>query len=66
MYDHAERRRSLRKQRERGCSIYIPSEELEKAGFSPDDPPPFYRTWGGARGRVVIQLYRTREAARRG
>jgi hypothetical protein len=33
-------------------------EELVKAGFSPDDPPPFYRVWGRGRGSVMVRLYR--------
>jgi hypothetical protein len=57
-HDHAERRRGLRKARERGCSIYIDAGALKRAGFGPDDPPPFYRTWAGPRGRIVVQLYR--------
>lgn len=56
--DHAERRRGLRKQRERGCSIYIPGDQLEAAGYAPTEPPPFYRTWANPHGRILIQLYR--------
>jgi hypothetical protein len=59
-HDHAARRTALRKGRERGCSIYVPAEALTKAGFAPTDPPPFYRVWGAPRGRVVVQLYRTK------
>jgi hypothetical protein len=58
VYDRARRRQALRKQRERGCSIYVPAEELVKAGFDPEGPPPFYRVWGGKRGSVLVQLYR--------
>lgn len=56
-YDRARRRRSVRRGRERGCWVYIPEEELRKAGI--EGPPPFYRTWGSAvRGhRVTVNLY---------
>lgn len=57
-YDSAERRQGVRKQRERGISVYIPAEELVKAGIDPDGPPPRYRTWGSARGSVLVRLYR--------
>lgn len=52
------RRRATRKQRERGCFIYIPLEELVKTGVDVDGPPPFYRVWGSTRGRLVVQLYK--------
>lgn len=52
------RRRALRKGRETGCSVYIAGEALARAGFAPSDPPPFYRVWGGKRGRYVVVLYR--------
>lgn len=59
-YDSGERRRSVRKGRERGCWVYIPAEELRKAGIDPAaQPPPFYRTWGTRRGGVLVRLYRT-------
>ena len=57
-HDHAYRRRGKRAGRERGCWLYLTAEGLKRAGFSPDDPPPAYRTWSGPRGRVVVQLYR--------
>lgn len=56
-YDHARRRRTQRKGREQGCTLYIPAEELEKAGFVPGGDLPWYRVWGSKRG-VVIRLYR--------
>lgn len=59
-YDDGARRQSMRKARERGCWVYVPAAELHKAGFGPDDPPPFYRTWGSARGSVMVRLYRDR------
>lgn len=55
-----QRRQALRKERERGCSIYIPLEQLVKTGIDLDGPAPFYRVWGAARGRVVVQLYKER------
>jgi len=57
-YDRAKRRLGLRRQRQRGINIYIPAEELAKAGFDPNGPAPAYRVWGAPRGRVVVQLYR--------
>lgn len=59
-YDEGERRQSGRSGREKGCWVYIPAAELRKAGFGPDDPAPFYRTWGDRRGSVVVRLYRQR------
>ena len=58
-HDHAQRRRSQRRGRERGCWVYIPAEYLEALGLATDDPPPFYRLWSGKdRPRVIINLYR--------
>lgn len=56
-HDPMMRRRAIRKQREKGCSIYIPREDLVAAGFDPDGPAPFYRTWGYRRGSVIVRLY---------
>lgn len=56
-YDVAARRQSKRTGRERGCWLYIPAEELEKAGIDPTGPPPFYRTWGTSRGGIMVRLY---------
>lgn len=58
-HDHAMRRASKRSGRERGCWVYVPAVQLLRAGFGAETPPPFYRVWGSARGRLVIQLYRT-------
>jgi hypothetical protein len=58
-YDSAMRRRGQRNGRERGCWVFIPAEELEKAGYPPADGVPFYRTWGAARGRCLVQFYKT-------
>lgn len=61
-YDPGIRRRSLRRRRERGCTVYIPAEVLIAAGFDPNEPPPYYRLNGYARsanaGSVIVSLYR--------
>jgi hypothetical protein len=57
-HDHAARRRSLRRGRERGCWLYVPAEQLVKAGIDPAEPPPAYRTWPTSRGGVMVRLYR--------
>ena len=59
-YDSGMRRLAQRRGRERGCWVYIPAEELEKTAHGGDQPPPFYRVWGSARGRLVVQLYKRR------
>lgn len=56
-HDTAARRRALRKQREKGCSIYIAAEQLQAAGVDPNGPAPFYRVWAGERGRFIVTLY---------
>lgn len=60
-YDAAERKRGVRKGRERGCWVYIAAAELERAGFLEDDPP-YYRAHGFQRsanaGSVIVSLYR--------
>lgn len=68
-YDPARRRRAKRTGRERGCWLYVPAEELERAGIDPTGPPPWYRVWGRSRS-VLVGLYadaplerREREAA---
>ena len=60
MYDHARRRRCVRRGRERGCWLYIPAEQLLHMGFAPGDAAPFYRTWEDRTGRprLVVNLYR--------
>lgn len=61
-YDALARRRADRSQRERGCWVDIPAEELVKAGIDPHGPAPWYRTWGYRRSRtghsVIVALYR--------
>jgi hypothetical protein len=56
-YDAGRRRQSVRRGREKGCWVYIPSDELVAAGIEPDGPPPAYRTWGRARGSMLLRLY---------
>lgn len=58
MHDPAQRRRATRAGRQRGCSIYVPADELTKAGIDPAGPVPFYRTWAGPRGSLVVRFYR--------
>lgn len=57
-YDSGARRRAVRKGRERGCWVFVPAEELAKAGHDPQAEPPFYRTWGTKSGGVMVRLYR--------
>jgi hypothetical protein len=57
-YDPARRRLAARRGRERGCHIYIAADELERAGFDPLEPPPFYRVWGSSRGGLFVRLYK--------
>lgn len=57
-YDSAERRRTKRSGRERGCWAYIPAAELKKAGVDLDGPPPFVRVWGTKRGGAMIRFYK--------
>jgi len=56
-YDSVRRRRATRKQRERGATIYVPQEELRKAGWPDDAPPPFYRVWGTPGRGLIVRLY---------
>jgi hypothetical protein len=57
-HDHAARRKAQRRGRERGCWVYIPAELLPDSLGHPDDPVPWYRVWGGQRGRYIVTLYR--------
>jgi hypothetical protein len=58
-YDPTRKRKSRRGGRDKGCLTYIPAEVLADAGFDPDGPPPFYRTWASRKrkGAVLLQLY---------
>lgn len=58
MYDPARRRQAQRRQRQRGCFVYVPAGELQKAGYAPTAPPPFYRVWGSSKGGLFIRLYK--------
>jgi hypothetical protein len=59
--DTAARRKSVRKQRDRGATIYIPKDILAAAGIDPDAPPPAYRLTGYRRSKsghtVIVSLY---------
>ena len=58
-HDPAARRKALRKGRERGCSVFISAEQLERAGIDPRGPAPYYRIWEArGRPRFVVNLYR--------
>lgn len=59
-YDAMQRRVGKRAGREKGCWIYVPAEELRKAGIDPSGSPPFYRTWGAKRGSLLVRLYASR------
>lgn len=63
-YDAGARRQSIRRGRERGCWLYVPAEELLRAGIDPAGPAPLYRTWGTSRGGVFARLYRNPESKR--
>lgn len=58
-HDQGARRRAKRKGRETGCWIYIPGEQLERAGLAAQAGlrPPWYRTWDGRKRTVLVQLY---------
>jgi hypothetical protein len=57
-HDSGARRRAQRRGRETGCWVYISGEDLWKAGYAVGEPKPWYRVWGGKRGRFVVALYR--------
>lgn len=61
-HDPAVRRKSIRKQREKGCSIYITADDLRRAGIPADGLPPLYRVWAGRRRGLTITLYRAEES----
>lgn len=56
-YDRSKPRQSLRRGQERGVWVFIPAEELRRAGFDPREPAPKYRLWGRKRGSVLVRLY---------
>jgi hypothetical protein len=57
-HDPQQRRKPRRSGREKGVWVFIPAADLEKAGIDPSGPAPEYRTWGSARGSVLVRLYR--------
>lgn len=63
-YDAAARKVSKRTGRQTGCWVYIPGDELAKAGYLPTDPPPFYRVSVYRRltnaASAIFSLYRER------
>lgn len=56
-HDQAARRRSIRRGRETGCWVYVPGEQLERLGFPKGSERPWFRTWDGRKGTVLVQLY---------
>lgn len=63
-HDPALRRRSLRRRRERGCTVYITADDLLRAGIDPEGPPPFYRINAYQRSKnghtAIVTLYKER------
>jgi hypothetical protein len=55
--DPARRNKAQRSSREKGCWVYIPAQKLQEAGYPEGGPVPYYRLWGGRRGRLVVTLY---------
>jgi hypothetical protein len=57
--DIGARKRATRSGRRKGCYIYIPWEQLQEAGFEPNEPAPWFRIWASrGRPRFVVNLYR--------
>lgn len=59
-HDQAARRKGIRKQRERGLSVYIPGEQLDALGIGRHVDAIYYRTWPGPKRTspsVIVQLY---------
>jgi hypothetical protein len=48
----------VRRGKEKGAWLYVPAEQLDKAGWPHDGPPPRYRTWNGRKHTLLVQLYR--------
>ena len=60
-HDPAARRKMVTRGDERGGWLYVPFEQLERAGIadSPRDRPLYYRTWERpGRKSLVVSLYR--------
>jgi hypothetical protein len=47
----------VRRGRERGCWLYVPAEQIERAGIDVNGPPPTYRVWDGRKRTLLVQLY---------
>ena len=56
-HDHARRRKTVRRGRERGCWLYVPAEQLVETGFQLSEPPPYYKTWPGRKRTILVQFY---------
>lgn len=56
-YDPGRARRAVRQGKERGVRVYIPADELRKAGIDPHGAIPTYKVWGRRSGSVLVRLY---------
>jgi len=56
-HDPQQRRKATRGGRQKGCYVYIAAEQLERGGYDPSGPAPWYTISGGERGRYVVTLY---------
>ena len=52
------RHKGKRTQGQRGLMVYIPAEYLYRAGFTRDDPTPYYRVWNGRDRTLFVRLYK--------
>lgn len=57
-YDRFRRKQAVRRGREKGCWVFVPADELVKAGINPNDPPPLYRIWATPKGGLLGRFYR--------
>ena len=57
VYDPAQRRRGVRRGRERGCWVYVPAEELAKTRAAAAATVPYYRTAGRKGGSTVVVTF---------
>lgn len=55
-YDPGRTRKARRSGREKGVHVYLPADELTKAGYDVDQPLT-YRVWGTPRG-IMLRLYK--------
>lgn len=56
-YDSTQHKQSRRAPRRKGVDVFIPAEELRKAGVDPEGPAPAYRVWGSRNGSILVRLY---------